>query len=151
MANTKESMDDQAFSKFMEKVLGELTSVRPKFASVKVSVGENEGDGYAGKIDSNCGSDCSLCAGGFPKVAYKEGWDGSLGDVNGDEDSPSTTSATITFRITGPEGFTEEIAEDVRGMLLDFRGDALSYARGKFGEDAADLVSVGVDFSSSTI
>lgn len=160
MANQHDiKQTEAAFKKFMEKLMGGLGEATPAFykgtgsgskvaSKATASVGQ-EGDGYASREGDG--------------YARHEGWDGieresdaEIGCTNcedcdcyGDEEESQTTT-TISFTVSGPSDFAEEIGQDIYRLLLDLRGDAIAYSKKTYAKDAPDLVAVSVSIASST-
>ena len=147
----------RAFEKFMAQLMGGLTGPAPDFVSksvddgsIRVQFGDVNRDGYTVKAtfekdgSQEDGEDlgevgCANCTGCDCSDAADE-----------EIDADSITSAQISFTVSGPSEFASEIAQDVYELLLDLRRDALRYAKESLGKDAEELVSVGVDFTTST-
>lgn len=160
---SKQDMDSskEAFQKFMRHMMGDLPGPVPDFAKTSkgnafafdVKFWNIEKDGYAVKVTSE-----KVAQEGSGYAEEREGWDGITADCvhcdgcdcgEGDVDDFSETTTVISFTITGPTEFAEEIGQDVYQLLRDLRGDALRYARESFKEDADELVSVNLNFNSN--
>lgn len=152
MANQHDiKQTEAAFKKFMEKLMGGLGEATPAFYKGNTSDPDaiTEGSNTIGREGSG--------------YAKHEGWDGVKheGDVDigcancedcdyyGDEEESQTTT-TISFTVSGPSDFAEEIGQDVYRLLLDLRGDAIAYSKKTYAKDAPDLVAVSVSIASST-
>ena len=147
---------DSSFRDFMVTVLGAMAEARPAFYQNAKST-SREGDGYAVNDKDPSG---------------KEGWDGIESNMprqkvwsavgqdvcqecdsycteDWDEDTSETTT-TLSFTITGPTDFANEVSRDVHRILLNLRGDAVAYSQSEYEEDADSLVSVSVTMMVST-
>ena len=166
MANTPKRSDAEAFAKFMDNLMGGLAGKRPNFSTDRFSGNvDYEGDGYATKRtsaekkDADYGEEgcngCSSCS-KHDLCTFDESDDlyeteaAGFSEEDDDCESCGETYASITFTVRGPECFAEEISQDVYRLLKGLRGDAMKYAEQMFEDDAEELVSVAVGFSTST-